>query len=302
MLHNSAIRGYNIKNTTSKLIISLFGDDATVFLSEHDRFQDLKGILNIWCKASKAKFNIEKTEVIPMGSINFRQHLRNGTNNTALSIPNHIKIAKESEPVRTLGGFIGNNVNQCTPWGPVIEKIDAALDRWGKTHPSTEGRQLIIQMVVGGMTQYMTKVQGMPPEIQNTLQKRTRAFMCTGQGRPRIAMDTLTQDITQGGKNVLDLKSILITWIKTYLNFGNKRPLWTYVADGLIKQNATKNGQILDEDAKINPFLQDWSVNKTQSSSIPQDLIDMLKIAKKTNVTFHNMSTKIKCKLPIWHH
>ena len=33
-----------------------------------------------------------------------------------------------------------------------------------------------MMMVVGGMNQYLAKVQGMPPEVEKTLERRVRAF------------------------------------------------------------------------------------------------------------------------------
>ncbi|KAJ7852483.1 hypothetical protein B0H14DRAFT_3658115 [Mycena olivaceomarginata] len=45
-------------------------------------------------------------------------------------------------------------------WARTIEKVDTALEQWELGKPTMEGRHLIILMVVGGMTQYMAKVQG----------------------------------------------------------------------------------------------------------------------------------------------
>jgi hypothetical protein len=50
------------------MIASLFSDDTTVYLTKNDSFAGLQDILNTWCKASGAKFNIAKTEIIPIGS------------------------------------------------------------------------------------------------------------------------------------------------------------------------------------------------------------------------------------------
>jgi hypothetical protein len=72
----------------------------TVYLAAQEDFQSLLDI------ASGAKFNIEKTELIPTGSLEHRDKVRttrrvNGVDGTV--IPEHIKIAKEGEPIRTLG-------------------------------------------------------------------------------------------------------------------------------------------------------------------------------------------------------
>ncbi|KAJ7787848.1 hypothetical protein B0H14DRAFT_2399110, partial [Mycena olivaceomarginata] len=56
-----------------------------------------------------------------------------------------------------------------TPWPLVLEKISKDLERWKLTTPTLEGKQHIINTVIGGRTQYLTRVQGMPKEIEETL-------------------------------------------------------------------------------------------------------------------------------------
>ena len=89
-------------------------------------------------------------------------------------IQQNIKIATEGQPVRVLGAWIGNGVDQATPWTPTIEKIAASLKKWEANHPTTEGRRLITQMIIGGMTQYLAKVQGIP-ETAELLTSRVSA-------------------------------------------------------------------------------------------------------------------------------
>jgi hypothetical protein len=43
-------------------------------------------------------------------------------------MPDHIKIAAEGEPIRTLSAWVGNDVNQVDTWTRTLEKIDKALD------------------------------------------------------------------------------------------------------------------------------------------------------------------------------
>jgi hypothetical protein len=93
----------------------------------------------------------------------------NGVDGTV--IPAHIKIAAEGEPIRTLGAWVGNDVEQIETWARTPEKFDASLEQWERGHPTMEGRRLIVLMVVGGMTQYMAKVQGMPRKVQERLEK-----------------------------------------------------------------------------------------------------------------------------------
>jgi hypothetical protein len=68
MQKSDKITGYSIPGMTLQIVLSLFADDTMVYLSKKDNYQDLKEILELWCLVSGAKFNIDKTEVIPIGS------------------------------------------------------------------------------------------------------------------------------------------------------------------------------------------------------------------------------------------
>ncbi|KAJ3847087.1 hypothetical protein EV368DRAFT_76847 [Lentinula lateritia] len=173
----------------SRLIATFFAEYTTVYLSKDDDFGDLKTILSEWCTASGAKFNISKTEIIPIGTPEHREIMRqhqfmNGLDGT--QIPQHIKIAQEGEAIHSLGALIGNGICQVEPWTKVLEKIDKSLDQWDRSKPTLEGQRLIISMIIGGMTQYLTKVQGMPKDIEEKLVKRIHHFLWDEKQHVRI--------------------------------------------------------------------------------------------------------------------
>jgi len=67
-LRSSNLMGYKIPGAVERLVATLFADDTTSYLSKYDTFSDLISPLDIWCTASGAKFNKEKTEIIPIGT------------------------------------------------------------------------------------------------------------------------------------------------------------------------------------------------------------------------------------------
>src|SRR5258708_9405487 len=104
----------NTPNAQHKVILALFADDATVFLSKKDNPETLFKILNNWCIASGAKFNKAKTVVIPVGSKTHRTEVDktrslNNTNN--YKFPEPIIILKDGEKTRYLGAQTGNDHN-----------------------------------------------------------------------------------------------------------------------------------------------------------------------------------------------
>lgn len=179
MLRDSNLKGYQIPGATEKLIANLFADDTTTFLDAEDDFETLQGILDKWCLASGARFNLAKTQIIPIG----RQEYWNNVIQTRKTTPNknplpdQLHIAADGEASRILGAWFGNRLDTEQVWVPILEKIDANLERWTANGLTMEGRRHVVQMIIGGMTQYLTVVQGMPKSIEKKLTKRVKTFM-----------------------------------------------------------------------------------------------------------------------------
>ena len=125
------ITGINIPGTKKRLKVKLFADDTTVVLLDTDKFKNLQTILDNWCEVSGAKFNIEKTEIIPLSNKTQRNSImttRNlGGNDTG--IPTDLHITRDGEPVRILGAWLGNDIDQATTWSPLIENVTNRLKR-----------------------------------------------------------------------------------------------------------------------------------------------------------------------------
>jgi len=152
MLRDSPLEGFGVKNglEIKRLITTLYTDDTTVFLSERDHLKTLQEIIQKWCKVSGAKFNENKTIILPTGTPEYRARVvatRKHNPNDPI-IPENIIIAQDGRPVRILGSFLGNAIEQSGIWTPIIEKIDDQLEKWNRSHPTQEGKRLIINMEV----------------------------------------------------------------------------------------------------------------------------------------------------------
>ena len=101
MLRQSNLKGFELPGIRDKLIITLFADDTTVYLSEFDRFSDLEEILEKWCIASGACFNVSKTEIIPIGTEEYRSSVEatHCINPSHPPLANNIHIARNKEAV-----------------------------------------------------------------------------------------------------------------------------------------------------------------------------------------------------------
>ncbi|KAJ2924914.1 hypothetical protein H1R20_g12191, partial [Candolleomyces eurysporus] len=311
MLRNSDLEGFKVNDEIERIITTLFADDTTVYLSKNDSFQALERILQKWCSASGAKFNVEKTEIIPVGNPEFRAKINhdrtipNGRNET---IPTRIKIAKDGEPVRALGAFVGNNVDNANVWAPTIETLKNKVNYWLKSNPSLEGRSYLTKLEPGGRTQYQTMVQGMPNQVKKKINQIINHIIwndrLAGVNRERMALP-----YDQGGKKTLDLevrnKAIALMRLKTYLMDPPYRPTWTYIADELIYHDIPKSQKIEHRNIAINTFLQTWTPRKqNKRSNLPLSIQTMLSTAREYNITFNPLITtkEIRTDLPIWFH
>ncbi|KAI0047925.1 hypothetical protein FA95DRAFT_1491755, partial [Auriscalpium vulgare] len=198
------LQGFTIPGRgDDRLIVNLFADDTLLYLKKSDRHRDVQSILDAWCAASGAKFNIDKTEYLPIGSRKHRRHVarrRTLNRHDTTPIKESTRIALDGESIRSLGVYLGNGNDDAAPWEPVLDKIQKQLTRWSSSHPSLHAKRLIIQMIVGGSTQYLAKVQGMPKAIEGAITKQIRDFVWGHPSpHPPIATTQLYLPVSQGG-------------------------------------------------------------------------------------------------------
>ena len=306
----SNIRGFSIPGKKEKLAINLFADDTVLYLNEEDRYDEVLNLLDKWCLASGAKFNKEKTEIIPIGSKTHREKITRTRKLNQEDNPIHddIHIAQDGEAIRSLGAWIGNHTQETRPWEPIIDLVRKDLDRWKAVHPTLDGKRLIAQAIVGGRTQFLTKAQGMPTSIREALTKEIRRFIWEDENHtPRLSLTHLEAPQELGGIKLLNLKNrneaIELVWLKEYLNLSNTRPTWAFVTDILVNETTPKS---LNEKTRQNAFLQKWNIPTAgrRAKKLGIDSVRMIKSAKKYNTAFApiNISERLREQLPAWQH
>jgi ribonuclease HI/exonuclease III len=304
------IKGFTIPGIDEPVKVNFFADDTSLYLCEADSFSHAQNLLSEWCQASGAKFNIEKTEIIPIGTTEYRRlvvETRKINQNDNEQFNDRIRVTKDGEAIRFLGAWIGNHTNDATPWEPILVRIKGGLDFWRKTRPTMYGRKIIIQAIVGGYTQFLTMAQGMPNHIEDALTTITRDFMWEDDSSPRLTLDRLQRPRTEGGLNLLDIRArneaIELMWLKSYLDFSETRPDWAIVTDIIIDAAAPPH---TNPTARINTFLQTWDppTRGIRAEGLNDDISRMLKMAKKnnTNLAAIRLSPQLRAQLPAWYH
>jgi ribonuclease HI len=303
------IRGINVPNLDESVKVSLFADDTTVILAEHDSMGELNNLLEQWCSVSGAKSNVEKTEIIPFGTSEYRRSVRetrrlteNGTR-----IPETIHIAADKEATRILGAWIGNETNPEEPWRRIVETIKKDFARWETRFPTLEGKRHIVQMIAGGKTHFLARAQGMPEKIQNEIQKLINSFVWEKEVSS-MKIDGLSIEIEKGGRKILDIRArndaINLMWVKDYLRMNTNRPKWAYMADEIFRMKRPKRAKSAPEEvANWNPFTQDWQPS-SRSRNVPERVKKAMRLAVRHGAQLEavkpNLETRME--LPIWLH
>ena len=307
---DDSIKGLSIPGLENPQKINLFADDTSMYLSQKDSLTYVQSSLQDWCEVSGAKFNLEKTEIIPIGSEEYRQQViltRKINQDEIFPINDKIKIAQDGDAVRLLGAWIGNKIDNVAPWETTVDKIHRNLGFWKRSGPTMKGRKTIIQAVVGGLTQFLTKAQGMPPHIETAITRIIRDFMWEKDSSPRIALEVLQKPINQGGLNLLDIKArneaIDIMWLREYLTLTPSRPTWAKVLDLIINASGPES---TSKKARMNVFLQTWDAptRGQRATNLNDNTVRMIKVAKKynTNLAAIRLTPNLRDQLPAWYH
>ena len=309
--NSTDLKGFMIPGTTTNVHVNLYADDTTVYLSESDKYKTLQTILARWCRASGAKFNVEKTEIIPIGTPEHRDRVISTQKLHPEEPPlqDNIRIAHDGTAVRCLGAWIGNGIDGSQPWNLVLDKIKNALDQWSKSKPTLDAKRLIIQMTIGSMTQFLTKAQGMPKSVLNALTKMTRDFIWDGKKSPPLSLLRLQQPRYEGGIDLLNIEArnfaIELSWLRDYLDTSKVRPTWSFITDAII--NCVKPDGI-QSTRDMNIFLTSvrpptQTQNNTNKKQTPTRVIALL-TAKRAKLSLIplKISQDLQKQLPAWFH
>lgn len=199
-------------------------------------------------------------------------------------------------------------VDQSTTWVPILEECSKKLKRWGAARHSLDGRRLILQMQIVGVTQYPTMVQGMPTAVESEINKHIRNFTWNHKKANTVNQVQMYAPHKCRGKKILDIearnKAIHLMWLKTYLHLGEDRATWMYFADAIIGTDVPPSHRIdNDLETRVMPFLQTWDT-RIRNSMLPEDLKTMMKLAREYNVRVSatNPTKLVRGEMPLWYH
>ncbi|CAG8619222.1 14509_t:CDS:2, partial [Acaulospora colombiana] len=298
LIRTSGLKGIYINKDTFNALVMAYADDTTVYLCETDKLEILEECIELFCKASTAKFNKSKTEVIPVGDPEYRKKLIESRTFNGKRIENNIKIAKDGEPVRILGSWQGNKVNAEHKWSEIMEKQLKIMKLWASSFPTTIARSRIAKQLVVSRALYLMTVNGISRENLETMERNIRSFIWGGK-KGSIAWERAIRNKKEGGIGAPSVKLVYeatkVMWLKRWLTPGNMRPKWSFAANEILT-NARQNNPMVDERCITEWVEQSWK-SKIKIEEVPGSLRDMIKVARKHNLKISILRAPMALKL-----
>jgi exonuclease III/ribonuclease HI len=297
-IRNSTLEGIHISKESENVLVRAYADDTTVYLSENDQLEVLEECIDTFCKASTAKFNHEKTEIIPIGEPEFRKRIIALRMFNGSSLEHAAKIANEGEAIRVLGSWQGNNANANNKWTEIIEKQLKIMNAWAKSHPSLLARARIAKALVVSKALYLITVNGIANDQLNEMEKNIRSFIWLGK-KGNIAWERAIKHKNEGGLGAPSVKILYETtkvmWIKRWMTPEEHRPKWAWVANEILR-GARTTSPPTDENAITEWAEQKWR-SKINVEQIPKSLREMIRTTKKYNLKLSVVRAPMSLKL-----
>ncbi len=205
MIRQSKLKGLKIKGEAERLITTLFADDTLVYMNKKDNIKKLYKIREIFCTASTVKFNIEKTEILPMGKKEYRKKVidtRKLNDKQTTPFEESVRIVKDGETMKTLEAWIGNKSTVDSQWNTILEKQKKVIDVWQKSRPSYKGKEMISKALVMSLGNFFATVNGMPEWVQLKMQKQIANFLWDDRKKGYLPWKKIIAPRKRGGLNM----------------------------------------------------------------------------------------------------
>lgn len=156
------LNGFLIPNGNSKVFLSAYADDVTLFITGQDDIVNLTKNIGLYEKASSAKVNWTKSEGFIMGK---------WENVKLPQLPEGLQWRKDG--IKILGVFLGNEQFQKKNWEELLEKVSGRLSKWNWLLPqlSYRGRVLVVNNLAASTLWHRTIVMEPPQELISIIQR-----------------------------------------------------------------------------------------------------------------------------------
>ena len=192
---NKNIKGIVIPNTNEEAKIFSHADDTTLTLSDMNSVKETFSVLELYGKASGAKLNRTKSEIMALGRSKIGQ-----------KDLDDLQIKNCKDVIQLLGIWIGKDKKLCETlnWEDKINKITKILAFWKSRYLTIHGKISVISSLLMSKLWYTLMVVDIPDRYCQIIRKKCLEFLWNNKP-PLVSYNMIINKTYKGGLNFPDI-------------------------------------------------------------------------------------------------
>jgi len=180
----------------------LYADDVNLFLGEQDSIAEVSDCLTSVSHVIGSKFNMDKTDVKPVGPHNFQLRCfanQNMGDSTILGA----HVLPLADPLHILGVWVGSRDHALQRWLQIDAHIKKIISQWQAIGVSMRNRSILAKALMLSQCHFLMDGNGIPPSVLRRISNRIMSFV---RGKfLAMAYNTLEASLEEGGLNTPSL-------------------------------------------------------------------------------------------------
>ena len=234
--------------------IMLYADDINLFLGQSDSVQEVSDCLSSVSTTIGSRFNMDKTDVKPVGPHDFQLACYAQQDMGGQSIPG-AHILPPADPLRILGVWVGSRDFAADRWIQIDKHVKKIISQWRAIGASARNRSLLAKALMLSRCHFLMDGNGIPPNMLNRIGNKIMNFV---RGKfSAMAYKTLEAPLAEGGLNTPSLATRKMATDLKFLSdlvTGDQRVPWKQWTWMDLKMASTSSRA--GTHGGFNPFLQ----------------------------------------------
>ena len=225
ILQNEGIRGIELLGGQVSTLYQ-YADDTTVTVRDEESVVEVLQSVELYGRASGAKVNIEKSEIMYFGE------RREGMGETGLK--------ENKDYFKVLGVNLGikGKEGRDRQYEGIVNSIRKTLGFWKRRRLKLKGKVIVVNMLIMSKLIYVMNVMDVPVKVMKEVEGMISNFLWEGKG-VRIAREVLENEYEDGGLKLVNLerkkKALRVKMMVRYLK-DNRDHVWKIFLEEAINK------------------------------------------------------------------
>jgi len=234
--------------------VMLYADDINLFLGQEDSVPEVSECLTSVSKVIGSKFNMDKTDVNPVGPHDFQLNCYTRQDMDGPLIPG-AHILPPADPLRILGVWVGSRDFTTDRWEQIDKHVKKIISQWRAIGASARNRSILAKALMLSRCHFLMDGNGIPSSLLNRIGNKIMNFV---RGKfSAMAYKTLEAPLAEGGLNTPSLTTRKMAADLKFLSdliMGDQRVPWKQWTWMDLKMASTSSRA--GTHGGLNPFLQ----------------------------------------------